>query len=78
MFFGFAKTYGVVQDRDLCWLALALALDVKLIKSKDAARAKQLGTMFGQIVANATLARGAFFAKFATELALSDRQETNP
>jgi hypothetical protein len=77
IFLGFAKTYNVVQDPELCWLVLALALDVKLIKSKDAARAKQLGVMFGQIMANATLARGAFFAKFATKLALSERQGAN-
>ena len=77
VFFGFAQTYGVVHEPELCWLALALALNSNLIKSKDTVRTKQLQAMFGRIVENRTLARGAFFAKFATKLGLSERYEMN-
>jgi hypothetical protein len=75
-FFGFAKTYGVSADAKLCSLALALALDPKRIRPKDAAETKDLQARFEQIAFNGVLARGAFFAKFATTMNLAEAEES--
>jgi hypothetical protein len=75
-FFGFAKTYGVSADAKLCSLALVLALDPKRIRPKDPAETKELQARFEQIASNGVLARGAFFAKFATTMNLAEAEES--
>jgi hypothetical protein len=75
-FFGFAKTYGVSGDAKLCSLALALALDPKRIRPKDAAETKELQARFEQIASNGVLARGAFFAKFAITTNFAEAEES--
>jgi hypothetical protein len=67
-----ARTYSVSANAELCGLAIALALDPRLIKSKDAATAKVLAALFAEIAANQALARGAFLAKYSSRLAFAD------
>ena len=67
-----ARTYSVSANAELCGLAIALALDPRLVKSKDAATAKVLASSFAEIAANQALARGAFLAKYSSRLAAAD------
>jgi hypothetical protein len=67
-----AGTYSVSANAELCGLAIALALDPRLVKSKDAATAKVLASSFAEIAANQALARGAFLAKYSSRLATAD------
>ncbi|HVR55654.1 MAG TPA: hypothetical protein VMT72_02355 [Pseudolabrys sp.] len=70
-FFRIAKTYRVCDDKKLCDLALRLALRPASIRLSDP---KEGAHTFEVLGTNPILARGAYFAKMASDLRFNDAQ----